>query len=89
MNQLGRSGACELMHPPRDGNDYDSANNGCEDNWHPLVGDESETVHKTDTCWHKEEAEVMDKEAGEFVDPPQFHNAKFERGAQKYHADYT
>ena len=77
------------MNPPCDSNDYDCAYDGCANNGHPLVGNKSETVHETDTGGHKKEAEIMHKEARQFVNPFQFHNAQFERGAQEDHTDNT
>lgn len=87
MCQFGRRGACELMNPPGDGNDYDRAYDGGENDGHPLVGDNAETVHEADAGGHKEEAEIMHKETGQFVHPFQFHDSQFERGAQEHHAD--
>lgn len=74
MSHLGGCGACELMYPTCDCNDYGCAYDGCANNGHPLVGYKSETVHETYTGWYKKESEIMYKETGQFIDPFKFHN---------------
>lgn len=75
------------MNPTGYSYDYDCAYDGCADNRYPLVGNKSEIVHQTDTGRHKEEAEIMHKETGQFFHPFQFYDAQFERAAQEHHTD--
>ena len=87
MSQLGRSGAHKLVNPTCNSNDYECAHDSGENYWNPLVGDNPETIHKTDTCGHKEESEIMHKETGKSFHPSQLHNSQFERCSQEHHAD--
>ena len=64
MTQLGRSGAHQLVNPTGDSNDYDCAYDSGKNNGNPLVGDYPKAIHKTDSCGHKEESEIMNKETG-------------------------
>ena len=74
MSQFDRSRACKLMHPTCYCNNYDCAYDSGAYNRHPLLGNKAKTVHETDTGWHKKEAEIMNKESRQLVNPSQFHN---------------
>ena len=77
----------KLMHPTGDSDNKKGAHHRCPYNGHPLLTNETETAHQSDTGRNKKESKISDKKIRYLIDPHQPYNSQLQGRGEKQHPD--